>query len=278
MTDRAPDDDSLARHLVASGLAGHVATSVGNCLDNIGRLLAGRPGYTFGLSDWVDAAFDEVVAAVVAAGGNPQDTGGGRDGPAFIDPAAAVRAIARHREALTDLRARGAGRVLVATGHPFALLGHYAAVARDLESAGITVLRPLEGGARLTAADGRPCSLRYVEGVACLFQDVALQHTHYPDYMQAMLAAIDGPAGADLVVAAHGYAGASIEAGIPTLAIADVNDPALPLAQFRGRTDGVLVIDDGLDASHFVPVTRALLGRALNQSGEGADPVDPAGA
>jgi hypothetical protein len=41
-------------------------------------------------------------------------------------------------------------------------------------------------------------------------------------------------------------AGAAIERGIPTLSIADVNDPALPLAQVRGRTDGVLPIDDNL--------------------------------
>jgi hypothetical protein len=34
----------------------------------------------------------------------------------------------------------------------------------------------------------------------------------------------------------HGFAGAAIERGIPTLSIADVNDPALPLAQLRGRT------------------------------------------
>lgn len=38
-----------------------------------------------------------------------------------------------------------------------------------------------------------------------------------------------------------------------------MNDPALPLAQARGRTDGVLLVDDGLPAHLFSPVTEAIL-------------------
>ncbi|MDQ6797830.1 MAG: phosphatase, partial [Actinomycetota bacterium] len=184
MGEARTDPDALGRHLVTAGLAGAVATSVDNCLDNIGRLLAGRPGYTFGLSDWKDATFDEVVAAMRAAGGRPDDPAPGAGRSAFIDPAAAVAAIGGHRTALDRLRAAGSGRVIVATGHPFALLAHYGAVARALEDAGVTVLRPLEGaGSRLSAADGKPCSVRYLDGVACLFRAVALQHTHHPHYM-----------------------------------------------------------------------------------------------
>ena len=93
-----------------------------------------------------------------------------------------------------------------------------------------------------------------------MFHDRSLRHTHLPDYMEAMLddLADDPP---DLVVGDHGFAGAAIEAGIATLSIADVNDPALPLAQARGRTDGVLLIDDGLQPDLFAPVTQAILDR-----------------
>lgn len=87
-----------------------------------------------------------------------------------------------------------------------------------------------------------------------------LLHSHRPDYMEAMLEELGGPDGVDAVIGDHGYAGAGVEAGIPTVSIADVNDPALPLAQLRGRTDGVLVVDDGLPASAYEPVTAALLG------------------
>jgi hypothetical protein len=76
--------------------------------------------------------------------------------------------------------------------------------------------------------------------------------------MEAMLDELAGDA-PDLVIADHGMAGAAIEQGLPTLSIADVNDPALPLAQARGLTDAVLAIDDNLAPRLFVPVTAAIL-------------------
>ena len=259
---------SLLDHLVSSHLAGPVATSVRGSLDNCRHLVAGHPEYTFGLSDWQDATFEEAVAAVEAAGGLPGGLAGASpDDGAFIDPEAAVAAIARHRDRLAPFRERGGGRVLLATGHPFALLAHYGALARALADAGTEVVRPLQGvRGRLATPDGRSASIRYLDGVACLYQDAALRHTHRPNVMNAMLDDLEGPTRSgggsvvDLVVADHGFAGAAVERGIPTLSIADVNDPALPLAQARGRTDGVLVIDDGLDAALFVPVTEAMLG------------------
>ena len=250
---------ALLDHLVKTRLAGNVATSVEGSLANCAKLVDGHPDYTFGLSDWRDATFDEAVAAMEAAGGRPRGWGAS-DGGAAIDPEAALAAIGRHRDSLAPFLAGAVGRVLVATGHPFALLGHYGALSRALSDAGNRVLRPLEGQRdRLRTPDGRFCSVRYLDGVACLYQDAALQHTHRPSVMEAMLEAVGGAEGLDLVVADHGYAGAAIEQGIPTLSIADVNDPALPLAQARGRTDGVLVIDDGLDAALFRPVTAAIL-------------------
>ena len=253
---------SLLDHLVSSHLAGPVATSVRGSLDNCRHLVAGHPEYTFGLSDWRDATFEDAVAAMEAAGGRPRGLpGAAPDDGAFIDPEAAVAALARHRDRLTPFLDRPGGRVLVATGHPFALLAHYGALARALAGAGTEVVRPLQGErGRVSTPDGRPASIRYLDGVACLYQDAALRHTHRPDAMNAMLDELGTPDAVDLVVADHGFAGAAVERGIPTLSIADVNDPALPLAQARRRTDGVLVIDDGLDAALFVPVTEAMLG------------------
>jgi hypothetical protein len=255
---------SLLDHLVATHLAGPVATTVGGSLANHENLVSGHPEYTFGLSDWQDATFEQAVAATEAAGGRPRGepgSGAGPDDGAYIDPEAAVEGIGRHRDRLAPFLSRPGGRVLVATGHPFALLSHYGALARSLAAAGTEVLRPLEGKRRsVSTPDGKRGSIRYLDGVACLYHGAALRHTHRPDYMEAMLDEL-GPSGRpDLVVADHGFAGAAVERGIPTLSIADVNDPALALAQGRGRTDGVLIIDDGLDASVFVPVTEAMLG------------------
>lgn len=247
----------LRAHLVRTRLAGEVATSPEATVTNCTRLVAGHPEYTFGLSDWRSASLLESVHAVqVLCGGDPG--GDPPAGPGYIDPEATMAAIARHRDGVAAL-ARTGGRVLLATGHPTGLLAHYATLARALQAAGADLLMPLDDQEVHTGEDGRPRSVRFLDGVACVSDGGSLRHTHAATYMEAMLDAL-GAAAPDLVIADHGMAGAAIEAGIATLSIADVNDPALPLAQVRGRTDAVLPIDDNLAPSCFVPVTAAVLG------------------
>jgi len=253
---------TLVEHLVASGLAGSVATPVQSCVENSRRLAAGEPDYTFGLSDWRDAAYEEILDALRACGVALAGADGGSEDPGatpFVDPSFAAAAVHRHRRTLADVAEVG-GRVLFASGHAFALLPHYSALARALTGAGCTVIEPLNGQHHpVQTPEGEPASIRYFDGVASLVSHGGLLHTHRPDYMELMLTELGGPAGVDLVVADHGFAGAAIEAGIPTLSIADVNDPALPLAQARGRTEGVLVIDDGLNPALYEPLTDVML-------------------
>lgn len=246
----------LRTHLVDTRLAGAVATSPGATLGNCAKLIAGDHEYTFGLPDWRDVTLLEAVAAVRAlCGGDPG--GAPPDGPGYIDPDTTLAAIAVHRDRLAEF-ARTGGRVLFATGHPTGLLPHYAALARALQWAGADLLMPLDDRPVAAGPDGGRRSVRFLDGVACVSDGGSLRHTHAPDAMEAMLDALGGRR-PDLVVGDHGMAGAAIAAGIPTLSIADVNDPALPLAQARGRTDAVLPIDDNLAPSTFVPVTAAML-------------------
>ena len=79
------------------------------------------------------------------------------------------------------------------------------------------------------------------------------RHTHRPDAMRLMLAA-ERP---DLVLADHGFAGAAIEAGVETVSVADVNDPALLVAKAQGRTDVVVVMDDHVAADAYWPCFQA---------------------
>ena len=65
----------------------------------------------------------------------------------------------------------------------------------------------------------------------------------------------------DLVIADHGFAGAAIAAGIETVSIADVNDPALLVAQAKGLTDTVLVMDDHVDPTAYWPCFQAIAAR-----------------
>lgn len=249
----------LRQHLVDHRLAGPVATSPGSILANCARLVAGDPRYTFGLSDHASATFLDAVAAVRAVcGGDPGGVDG--HGPGWIDPEAALAAIAVHRGRLAALAEGGGGRVLLATGHPTGLLGHYGAIARALQASGSALLAPLDDRHVEIPGVAPVRGLRFLDGVAVVFEGGSLVHTHRSGYMEAMLDHLGGgPGTVDLVIADHGMAGAAIERGIPTLSIADVNDPALPLAQARGRTDAVLPIEDNAPPRVFVPVTAALL-------------------
>jgi hypothetical protein len=249
----------LRRHLVDTRLAGSVATTPGSTLGSCGKMIAGEDDYTFGLSDHRTATFLEAVEAVRELfGGDPG--GADPDAPGWIDPDATVGGIMRHRRVLAAA-ADDRVRVLLATGHPTGLLTHYGALARALQGAGCRLLAPLDDRFLFRSdKTGAPRGVRFLDGVATAYDGGRLLHTHRSRYMEAMLDDLGGGPGAvDLVVADHGMAGAAIERGIPTLSIADVNDPALPLAQARGRTDAVLPIDDNLAPRLFLPVTAAML-------------------
>jgi hypothetical protein len=245
----AENGRGLRERLVQNRLCGDVQTPVGSCLGNCRCLVEGKPDYTFGLPDWREATLEDALAALEAAGvGRLRDSD--EEAPAFIDPASTLAGIRKHHDVLADLIAGGAGKVLLATGHPV-LLSHYGSIAGALADSGCRVLRPLdEDDDHPGAGDTLSASIAYVDGVAVLFQEGSARHTHLPDYMEAMLDRLGNDA-PDLVVADHGFAGAAVAVGIPTLSIADANDPALPLAQARGRTDRVLLIDDGVKPDLF---------------------------
>jgi hypothetical protein len=65
----------------------------------------------------------------------------------------------------------------------------------------------------------------------------------------------------DLVFADHGFAGSAIEAGVDTVSIADVNDPALVLARELGRTSDVIVMDDNVQPDAYWPCFQAIVSR-----------------
>ncbi len=250
---------ALRDHLVEARLAGAVATSPGHTVGNCEKLVAGNPSYTFGLSDWLSAEVDEVRSVVARLCGDAA-VDGDPDGPGWIDPDATLAAIEGHRVTVAaHVEARS--KVLLATGHPTGLLAHYMALARAVRQAGGELLMPLDS-CWVTESPERT-GVRFVGGVACAWTGGNLVHTHRSLYMEAMLDALEQEGRLpDLVVGDHGMAGAAIERGLETLGIADVNDPALFLAQARGRTRWVMPIDDNLSPRLFEPVTAAVLNGA----------------
>ena len=102
----------------------------------------------------------------------------------------------------------------------------------------------------------------YVGWVAVLASGANLYHTHEAHPMELVLEQANE---VDLVVGDHGWAGAAAERGIDVVAVADINDPALPMAKAEGRAGVVLGMDDNVrpTPSAYDPLADYLLARLL---------------
>ena len=148
-------------------------------------------------------------------------------------------------------------RVIVATGHPVGLAHLYIEVGRLLRAGGATILEPADGATWHDADRPHPWQIRYLDGVAMLTDEASARHTHSGDAMDRMLDDLTP----DLVFADHGFAGAAIERGVDTVSIADVNDPALLVAQAQGRTRTVIVMDDNVAPQAYWPCFQVIAAR-----------------
>lgn len=250
----APSRAALAAHLVRTRIAGDVATSRENNLDHYRELAEGNRYFWLGLDldeRWGDvSAVLDLMARRCGVVADPahlrgQDT---------IDPELTLDALDRMARVLHKA-AENRSRVLLATGHPAGLFAVHAALAAALQAAGCPVAGPVEH----VYADGG--DVRHVGGVFVLHRGGGLVHTHSPDPMREVLAAMerDGAAPPDLVIADHGWAGHAGSRGIDTVGFADSNDPAL----FAGEADGSLKVcvplDDNVPPHLYAPLTAYLL-------------------
>src|SRR5437867_1252029 len=211
----------LRRHLVETLVAGPTKTSRSNVVGNAKALAEGDPDKRLGFS-FEGLDLEEVMQAVAALCGcspNPAE----RDGPGYIDPDRTLDEAEALAERLAEAGRRGE-RVLLCTGHPTGPLPLYQAVSRALAEAGCKILTPLEKERLGRDRRGRGLHVRYLDGVGSLCDGTALLHTHESWPMEALLEASETP---DLVFADHGFAGAAVERGLETVALNDVNDPAL---------------------------------------------------
>ena len=261
---------ALRAHLVASRIAGDIATPREENLRNAGRMAEGREHYAFGLVPrraWTPA---EVVAVMIERAGLVADPAY-VEGPDTIDPDLTLDQLERWRTRLATAATRGE-RVLVATGHPTGVLAIHLQVVAALRAGGATVLLPHldwtwpwdDDGGRSSwgrsrpspTGRSRPRHIRTVNGVHVLASGGEMLHTHSPEPMRALLEAFARPP--DLVVADHGWAGAAAEVGIDTLAFADSNDPALFVAESEGKPIVTVPLDDNVPPHLYDPVSAFL--------------------
>ncbi len=255
-----PDDEreALRSHLVASRIAGDVATPREENLRNAARMAQGLEKYDFGLVPLRPWTAAEVVAVMAERCGIVADPDH-LEGPDTIDPDLTLAQLELWRVRLATAAARRE-RVLVATGHPTGILAIHLEVAAALRAAGCEVLVPPldwswdwpDGWGR-----GRTRRVRAINGVHMLASGGELLHTHAPEPMRALLSAL-GDDRPDLVVADHGWAGAAVQDGLEALAMADCNDPALFVAEHEGRPIVTVPLDDNVPPHLYDPLSRYL--------------------
>lgn len=251
---RSCSRDELERGLLSGLVAGWATHPIDNVRGNALMLLDGDPDKQFGLSRLRDGMdLDAILALVETAAGAPIDREA-RYGPVDIRPAPVVDASLAAGARLAEACAAEA-RVVFATGHPVGLAHLYHELARHLAGAGARVRRVGEGHRWREPFLDHDWAIDHWDDLAVLTDTREPRHTHRPDAMERMLAE-ERP---DLVVADHGFAGAAIEAGVETISIADVNDPALLVARAQGRTEHVLVFDDHVPPDAYWPVFQALV-------------------
>ena len=248
-----PLTSQYANRLLEAGVAG-ADTSHGaeNNLYKIELLLEGDAAHTFGMEKLLeDASFEEVYEAVAYQTGHPPDREE-TPGRGCIDPARTAAGLLEAGERVRAVAEAG-GSFVFATGHPGALLFYYLGLARWVEEL---------GGEALTAETGerygrRGAPLDWVGPVGALGNGASLFHTHSPDPMRDVLQELGA---VDLVVADHGFAGASIASGIPTVAIMDTNDPALAVVARRGADLSVVPMDDNRPQNSYAVALEVLKG------------------
>jgi len=222
----------------------------------VARLVEGDPRTQFGIRGLFGPGTpdaEEVLRLMAEAAGSNHDPAA-LDGPTSVDPDVVLDNCEAAGTRLAAAAERGE-RVLLATGHPAGVILLYVATAGLLADHGGKLLRPLEGFD--WREDGQRREIRYLRGVAMLTNRAHPLHTHGPEAMELMLAEVEP----DLVFADHGFAGAAIQAGVETISIVDVNDPAPVVARSQGRTELIIAMDDNVLPDAYWPCFQAIASR-----------------
>jgi hypothetical protein len=242
--------EDLKSALVAAGIAGpHQSHSRHNNISKIRACIAGDPDGCFGLSGLQGRSDADVLGHLAELTGCSTDITD-ESGYDTIDPEKTVDGIVRAARRLRDA-ARNGSTLLAVTGHPTGMLEHHIRVVDAYRAAGgkILCLREEE---RFYAGK-REHEVRYNGGVGCLADWGALKHTHSAAPMEALLQGEPWP---ELVLGDHGFAGAALERDIPTIAIMDINDPALAIAWADGKDVVIVPMDDNRPPRLYEPSWR----------------------
>jgi hypothetical protein len=237
--------------LVAGGVTGpHHSHSRQNTIAKINALVEGDADGSFGLSGADRYPATEVLSFLSELTGCSADITH-LDGFDTIDPAKTMAGIVAAARRLRQEATRGS-TLLTVTGHPTGLLEHHIRVVDAYRKAGGKVIR-LREEEEIGGRAGRHFEVRYIGNVGCAADWGSLKHTHSASPMEALL---EGDPWPDLVLGDHGFAGAALERGIPTIAVMDINDPALAVAWAEKKDVTIIPMDDNRPPRLYEPSWR----------------------
>jgi hypothetical protein len=240
--------------LVAAGITGpHQSHSRQNNLSKITTMLENDPDGSFGLSGLDKYSTGEVLGFLAELTGCSPEIEE-CEGFDTIDPDRTLAALVDAGRRLGTEAARGA-TLLAVTGHPTGLLEAYIQIAGAYRRTGGKLLH-LREEEELDLGRNRHAEVRYVGSVGCLADWGTLKHTHSSAAMERLLEGAPWP---DLVLGDHGFAGAAIERGIPTIAVMDINDPALAVAWAEKRDVTIVPMDDNRPPRLYEPAWRIVV-------------------
>ena len=234
--------------LVDGGVTGpHKSHSRASSIKKIHALLEGQ-GDDFGLGSLERYSVAEALGFMADLTGCDPDVERPTDD--LIDPEKTLEGIIAAATRLSDLAGQG-GSLLVGTGHPTGVLEHYIRIVDAFVRAGGKISR-LREEEDLSPGSRGHSEVRYIGGVGVLADWGTLRHTHSAAPMESLLMARPWP---DMVLGDHGFAGAAIARGIPTIAIMDINDHALAIAAAEGKDVTVVPLDDNRPPRTYEPAS-----------------------
>ena len=239
----------VKRRLLKAKITGpHSSHTRQNAISKLHALVEGDPDGAFGLSGMEDLDPQDVLGYLSELTGCSDDIEdlAGWD---TLDPDKTVAGIVAAAERLAEAAAEGQ-TLLTCTGHPTGMLEHNIRVVDAYRRAGGKPVVLREEEEFPVGHKGKMAQVRYTGAVGCLADWGALKHTHMPTAMEALLEEKPWP---DLVFADHGFAGAAIERGIPTIAVMDINDPALAAAWGLGKDVTIIPMDDNRPQRLYSP-------------------------
>lgn len=208
-------------------------------LTAIKKMLQLEPYYTFGIKSVEKAVknglnTEEVVAVMADSLGITVERFS-QAGPGFIEPRLTIKQFESMLDAIDGAIVKEQ-QIIMGTGHPGSLLQFYLRLSEYIRRRKGKLFN-LPGSVRI-----EPNYWVDAVGAVIVISDLGgLNHSHERLPMQIALEAA-GKVG--LAIADHGFAGAAIDAGIKTVALHDVDDPAIPMAKFLGADIVLIPMND----------------------------------